>query len=75
MIGILDIVSLRRERPDLGLPAGAEGSVLHVHDGAYEIEFLGRDGRPALMASISAADIVLANGPEVQAGARGGRSR
>lgn len=59
MVDVLDIVSLRRDRPDLGLTKGQPGTVLLVHvDGALEIEFADSDGRAIAQPVLSPEEVV-----------------
>jgi hypothetical protein len=42
MFDLFDVVKLKRTIPEIPLPAGAEGTIVHVHDAdppAYEVEF------------------------------------
>jgi hypothetical protein len=44
-----DVVTLKRAVPDVPVPAGAAGTVLHVHDATppvYVVEFAGEGGKP-----------------------------
>jgi hypothetical protein len=44
---LLDVVTLARDLPQDGLPAGAEGTIIEVYDRpepAYEVEFATDDG-------------------------------
>ena len=44
---LFDVVALTEDLPEQGLAAGAEGTVVDVHDGpepGYEVEFTAGDG-------------------------------
>jgi hypothetical protein len=48
----LDVVRLRGDRPEDGLRAGAEGTIVHVFtrpNTAYEVEFADEDGQTVAM--------------------------
>ncbi|MDO8801906.1 DUF1508 domain-containing protein [Phenylobacterium sp.] len=56
MVGLLDIVTLRRSKPDLGLDAGRQGAVIHVHSAdAYEVEFV--DDTGSIVTTLGASDV------------------
>jgi hypothetical protein len=59
MIAELDTVRLRRSRPEEGLAAGAEGTVVLAYpDGRhYEVEFLDSDGWTTAVCTLSEADV------------------
>jgi hypothetical protein len=59
MIEELDVVALKRDRPDLGLKAGEQGAVVLVYDGAYEVEFVNEDGSTRVMTAFAADDVEL----------------
>lgn len=46
----LDVVAIKKARPDLGLPLGARGTIVMVFDDeAYEVEFVNEDGTTQAM--------------------------
>lgn len=48
----LDVVAIKKARPDLGLPAGARGTIVMMFDNeAYEVEFVNEDGTTQAMAT------------------------
>lgn len=56
MVGLLDIVTLRTSKPDLGLDAGRQGAVIHVHStDAYEVEFV--DDTGSIVTTLGASDV------------------
>lgn len=57
MIEELDVVALKRDRPDLGLKAGEEGAVVMVYEGAYEVEFVNDDGTTRVMTALKADEV------------------
>jgi uncharacterized protein YegP (UPF0339 family) len=58
MINLLDSVTLRRDRPDLGVSAGQPGTVVQVHgDDAYEVEFVDPAGRTVALAALAANEL------------------
>jgi hypothetical protein len=58
MIEELDIVSLKRDRADLGLKAGDEGAVVLVYgDEACEVEFVNPDGSTRVMTALPMGEI------------------
>lgn len=63
-----ECVELVRDRPDLGLSAGAMGTVLIVYTPEdVEVEFLDREGRTIAVCTLSARDVrsvVGSDGPD-----------
>jgi hypothetical protein len=53
----LDTVVLRRDLPGQGLRAGDLGAVVHVYDGALEVEFVTASGRTAALLTLDTADV------------------
>ena len=50
MIEELDVVALKRDRADLGLKAGDEGTIVLIYgDEACEVEFVNPDGTTRVM--------------------------
>ena len=73
MIKLLDTVSLREDRPDLGIRSGQTGAVVFVHDAeTYEVEFVGRDGQTTATATLKASDISTSSSASRPAKARHG---
>jgi uncharacterized protein YegP (UPF0339 family) len=61
MTQLLDMVTLKSDRPDLGLRAGSQGAVVDVHEGdAFEVEFTDPDGRSIALATLRASDLAVA---------------
>ncbi len=60
MIGELDRVRLRKDRPEDGLAAGAEGTVVLVYPGGrdVEVEFLDDDGWTLAVCTIGRDDLL-----------------
>lgn len=60
MIGELDRVRLRKDRPEDGLAAGAEGTVVLVYPGGrdVEVEFLDDDGWTVAVCTIGLGELV-----------------
>ena len=53
MFRLLDTVTLRSDRPDLGITAGQVGAVVLVHDDLnYEVEFVGEDGQALALVAV-----------------------
>jgi uncharacterized protein YegP (UPF0339 family) len=68
MISLLDVVALRKDRPDLGLAAGQPGVVVHVHGaGGYDIEFSDENGRAVAIAGVTSADVMPVRQPAAAA--------
>lgn len=65
MIQELDVVVLRKSMDALGLRAGAVGTVVLVHSEgtAFEVEFLGSNGNPLAVATLTSGEIELAETP------------
>jgi hypothetical protein len=58
----LDVVALTTDVPQEGLEAGAIGTVVHIFDEpntAYEVEFVGTDGKTIAMATLTPDQIRL----------------
>ena len=52
------IVELLQDRPDLGLSAGARGTLLILHTPeAFEVEFLDREGRTIAVCTLTSRDV------------------
>ena len=61
MINLLDSVTLRDARPDLGVSADQQGAVIHVHgDNQFEVEFVDQKGRPVAQAVLTSAELKTA---------------
>ena len=57
---LLDTVALRRDRDDLGLPAGLVGVIVEEWEpGIFEVEFADLEGRTYAMAALAAEDLLL----------------
>lgn len=53
-----DTVTLRSDRPDLGIAAGQVGAVVLVHDDLnYEVEFVGEDGQTLAQVTVQEASL------------------
>jgi Domain of unknown function (DUF4926) len=60
MFRLLDTVTLRTDRPDLGITAGQVGAVVLVHDDLnYEVEFVGEDGQALALVNVQEANLVV----------------
>ena len=60
MFRLLDTVTLRTGRPDLGITAGQVGAVVLVHDDLnYEVEFVGEDGQALALVNVQEANLVV----------------
>ena len=58
MFRLLDTVTLRSDRPDLGIAAGQLGAVVLVHDDLnYEVEFVGEDGQTLAQVTVQEASL------------------
>jgi len=58
----LDVVALTDDLPEEGLEAGAVGTVVHLFTTpgtAYEVEFVGDDGRTIATATLQASQITV----------------
>lgn len=66
MIAELDVVRLRRDRPEDGLAAGAKGTVVLVYPGGrdYEVEFLDDEGWTIAVCTVSADEVVPTEAPQ-----------
>lgn len=54
----LDVIALKVDRPDLGLKAGEEGTiVMKFDDEAYEVEFVNEDGTTRAMATFPVDEV------------------
>ena len=58
---LFDVVVLTRDVPDSSLRRGDEGTIVHLLDGAYEVEFVDDDGATRAIVALRPAD--LAAGP------------
>ena len=59
MFRLLDTVTLRSDRPDLGIAAGQLGAVVLVHDDLnYEVEFVDEGGQAIALATVQEANLV-----------------
>lgn len=59
MIEELDVVALRRDRPDLGLKAGDQGAVVLLYGDACEVEFVNQDGSTKVMAAFGLEEVTV----------------
>ena len=60
MIEELDVVAVKRDRPDLGLKAGDEGAIVLVYgEGGCEVEFVNPDGSTRVMAALPMDEIEI----------------
>ena len=51
-------MTLRSDRPDLGIAAGQVGAVVLVHDDLnYEVEFVGEDGQTLAQVTVQEASL------------------
>ena len=58
MIEELDVVAMKRDRADLGLKAGDEGTIVLIYgDEACEVEFVNPDGSTRIMAALPVDEI------------------
>jgi hypothetical protein len=54
----LDTVVLTRDRPDVGLKAGDQGAIVHVHAPSdVEVEFVTASGRTQALVSLRADEL------------------
>ena len=63
----LDTVVMRRDFPESGVRAGDIGAVVHVYDGAFEVEFVTASGRTEALCTVDAADVRLINDNDLPA--------
>ena len=63
----LDTVVMRRDFPEAGVRAGDIGAVVHVYDGAFEVEFVTASGRTEALFTVDAADVRLINDNDLPA--------
>lgn len=63
----LDTVVMRRDFPESGVRAGDIGAVVHVYDGAFEVEFVTASGRTEALFTVDAADVRLINDNDLPA--------
>ena len=63
----LDTVVMRRDFPESGVRAGDIGAVVHVYDGAFEVEFVTASGRTEALCTVHAADVRLINDNDLPA--------
>ena len=58
MFRLLDTVTLRSDRPDLGITSSQVGAVVLVHDDLnYEVEFVGEDGKALAQVTVQEASL------------------
>ena len=58
MFRLLDTVTLRSDRPDLGIAAGQVGAVVLVHEDLnYEVEFVGDDGQAIALVTVQETNL------------------
>jgi hypothetical protein len=59
-IKLLDVVALKRDRPDYNLKQGETGTVVHVYTpDVFEVEFSDEQGRVRLSEAFLAEDLTL----------------
>ena len=63
----LDTVVMRRDFPESGVRAGDIGAVVHVYDGAFEVEFVTASGRTEALFTVDAADVRVINDNDLPA--------
>jgi hypothetical protein len=63
MLPLLDLVRLTTDRyADRGVDKGAIGTIVLLHDGAYEVEFSRTDGTTIAWFTVSEEDLLLLQG-------------